>query len=186
MTVDDSQLVQLIREGDDLAVRLVLQLHGGRIQGYLRKRFPSFDDQHVHDVLVDAVLRLVATFDPDRGAVGPWLLLLAHRAAVDLLRGGAAQWSTVTLDHQFDVAEGGPSPESQLIDDEQQQLVRQSLQELSRLERAVIEADLDAGTTADAGQLARQHDTSEGSIYAARRRARTKLWKRLKQSLIEE
>ena len=46
--------------------------------------------------------------------------------------------------------------------------------------------NLDAGTTADAGQLARQYGTSEGSIYAARRRARTKLWKRLKQSLTEE
>ena len=103
MTVDDSQLVQLIREGDDLAVRFVLQLHGPRIQGYLRKRFPSFDDQHVHDVLVDAVLRLVATFDAERGAVGPWLLLLAHRAAVDSLRGGAAVVGRLAISHQAPV-----------------------------------------------------------------------------------
>ncbi len=175
MAIDDSRLVQLIKEGDDLAVGLVLQLHAGRVQGYLRRRFPSFDDQDLHDVMVDSVLRLVRTFDPERGALGPWLLLLAHQAAVDLLRSGVAHRSTVALGAEHDVIDGSLGPDIQLLQSERLQEVRQALNGLSRLERAVIEADLDAGETADAKTLARQYETTEGSIYAARQRARKKL-----------
>jgi RNA polymerase sigma factor (sigma-70 family) len=175
MTIDDSHLVQLVQEGDDLAVALILQVHGGRVQGYLRKRFPSFDDHDLHDVLVDAVLRLVRTYDADRGALGPWFLLLAHQAAVDLLRRGTTTRATVGLGAEHEVLDGRSSPESQMIGSERLQEVRRALTELSPLERAVIEADLDAGEAADARTLARMHNTSEGSIYAARRRARKKL-----------
>ncbi len=172
MSLDDSRLVQLIGDGDESAVAEVLQHHGGRVTGYLRSRFPSFDDQDRHDVLVDSVMQLVRTFDPARGALGPWLLLLAHQAAVDLLRRGVVSQSTIPLVGDYDVFDRGPTPDTQLLQGEQLQQIRQAMDGLSRLERAVIEADLDVGDTADAATLARQLQTTEGSIYAARQRAK--------------
>ncbi|HVW39138.1 MAG TPA: hypothetical protein VHB99_17605, partial [Pirellulales bacterium] len=67
------------------------------------------------------------------------------------------------------------SPCDHLLRLEFQSAVNQAMSQLSELERAVIEADIDAGKQARAGSLARRLRTTEHSIYAARARARRKL-----------
>ena len=85
---EDAALVRLLCESDPQAVELLLQCHGDRVRGYLHRRFPSLDAAETYDILVDAILKLMETFDPQRGSPGGWLVFLAHRAAIDVLRSG--------------------------------------------------------------------------------------------------
>ena len=52
---------------------------------------------------------------------------------------------------------------------------KKSLDDLGELQRAVIEADLACGGTADAGRLAKIHGTTKNSIYVSRRKARKRI-----------
>jgi DNA-directed RNA polymerase specialized sigma24 family protein len=64
---------------------------------------------------------------------------------------------------------------SQVIAGESLAEVAAAITRLPRLERAVLEADLAAGEAVSAASLAESLHTTEGSIYAARRRARKRL-----------
>ena len=174
---DAVRIAQLIREGDEQGFVLLLREYGGRVAGYLRRRFPSFDDQAVHDLLVDAVLALAKTYDPLRGTLGAWLLLLAHQGAVRRLRARRGDRCALPLD--IDVAADQCSPLGELIDRERLDEVTDAMASLTSLERAVVEADLEEGEAADAKELARQFGTTAGSVYAARRRGRSKLLNKL-------
>ncbi len=53
--------------------------------------------------------------------------------------------------------------------------VEEVIRSLSSLEQAVVEADLDEGGAALAEEIATRLQTTPGSVYAARQRARRKL-----------
>lgn len=177
---EDAALVRLLCESDPQAVELLLQCHGDRVRGYLHRRFPSLDAAETHDILVDAILKLIETFDPQRGSPGGWLVFLAHRAAIDVLRSGRTRGMPQGNLAEVSSPESSETPLDHLVYQERLQEVRAAFASLSDLERAIIEADLDAGEPACAERLAARFDTTEGSIYSARRRARKKLLARLK------
>jgi RNA polymerase sigma factor (sigma-70 family) len=174
----DRGILREFREGrEDEAVRQLLQRHGGQVRAALRRRFPSIHDDHILlQALHDAVGTVLTDYDPTKGAgLGAWFLLIAGRRVCDALRGQRdRRRKTLPLvngncrDHQ-------PSPTSRLFSEELRTAVRQAMEKLSELERAVIEADIDAGKPAAADALARRLKTTEQSIYAARARARRKL-----------
>jgi RNA polymerase sigma factor (sigma-70 family) len=174
---NDGHIAQLIREGDEQGFALLLEQYAGRISRYLRKRFPTFDDHDLNDLLVDAALALGETFDPRRGTLGAWFLLLAHQGAVSRLR--ASRENPATLRYETDVAAHDPSPLAKLMYQERLSEVQHAMASLASLERAVVEADLEQGETANARQLAERFNTTEGSVYAARQRGRRKLLDKL-------
>jgi len=151
----------------------------------LHRRFPSLDAAEIHDILVDAILRLMETFDPLRGSPAGWLVFLAHRAAIDKLRSPRTSLEPREPLADQPAANGLPTPLEGLIYQERLAEIRAALCSLSDLERAIIEADLDAGEPADAARLAARLGTTTGSIYAARRRARKKLLQRLDTPQLE-
>lgn len=172
---EDAHLVRLICQDDPEAAGVLLHRCGGRVHGHLRRRFPSLDDSDIHDILVDALLRLLETFDPQRGSPGPWLLFLAHRAAVDRIRASSARQKTVRFAADQEVEDLSGDPVDALLWAERREQIALAVQALPGLERAVMEADLEAESAAPAAQLAKQLNTTEGSIYTARQRARQKL-----------
>jgi RNA polymerase sigma factor (sigma-70 family) len=171
-------MAELIRSGSDEGITSLLQEYGGRVSGYLRRRFPSFDDHDILEVLADAVLVLANTFDPTRGSLAAWLLFLAHQQAVGKLRSRNSAAASQTLEDQFEPLARSRSPLDELVTQERLLKVHQVMASLSDLERAVIEADLAEGTVVQAEQLAGRLKTTEGSVYAARQRARRKLVER--------
>jgi RNA polymerase sigma factor (sigma-70 family) len=181
---DDACIIHWMRSGDDRGPRWLLQRHAGRVLDHLRRRFPSFDEQQRHDVLVDALLVVRDTFDPARGTLGGWLVFLAHQQAINRLRGIRSLGVQVPLDDTALAVVDLP-PDARAEQDDQLAGVRSALDQLSPLERRVIDADLEAGMAANARVLARQFGTSERSIYAARTRARRKLSQRLGKILGE-
>ncbi len=172
----DAELASLLCSDPEAGFSLLLQRFGARINGYLKGHFPSLDDAQREDVLTDAMLGVARSFDASRGSLAAWLLLLAHQQAVRRLRDAHAQlgvaeplWSDVS---------GGEDPQAVLETTERLQQLRAALASLPGLERAVLEADMEAGRPERAEQLARQLETTEASIYAARRRGRVKLRQR--------
>ncbi len=155
----------------------LLREHGGKVAGYLGRRFPTLSQDERYDVLVDALLAFMRTYDSSRGPAGPWLLLLAHHRAIDFLRSEprrrpALSWS---MPEQLESRE--MSPALLLEQRERVDEIRAAIARLSPTERLVMEADLDVGGTANARRLARKLETTERAVFAARARAREKLAK---------
>ncbi|HHK41419.1 MAG TPA: sigma-70 family RNA polymerase sigma factor [Planctomycetaceae bacterium] len=152
----------------------LLRRHGGKVAGHLRRRFPGLSEEERYDVLVDALLLFTRLYDANRGPAGPFLLLLAHHRAIDFLRTepqrrpGSASW----LEEVPSV--DGP-PERRLEQRERVEEIHEAIGRLSKMERLVVEADVEAGGAVNARRLARQLETTERAIYAARARAREKL-----------
>jgi RNA polymerase sigma factor (sigma-70 family) len=132
----------------------------------------------VSDVLADAMLVLAGTFDPSRGSLAAWFLFLAHQQAVAVIRSRRTRREARQLDGVPEPADPAPHGVDQLLAEERLAHVREALAVLSDLERSVIEADLGAQRVVAAEQLAVQLNTTAGSVYSARRRARRKLLKR--------
>jgi len=171
----DQQIARWMRQGESRGFTLLMQHYGGRVAGFLRQRFPSFDEQAIHDVLADAMLALADSFDPTRGSLAAWFLLLAHQRAVSRLRADRSepQWESWTSDCEPAAADA--TPLEHLATHERLLEVEKIVRSLPALEQAVVEADWEEGRAVSAQELATRLQTTAGSIYAARRRARQKL-----------
>ncbi|MBX3415332.1 MAG: sigma-70 family RNA polymerase sigma factor [Pirellulales bacterium] len=173
----DAELLRRFRSDRNDGIRGLLARHGGRVRTILRRRYrPTLDTQLTDAALYAAAGRALERFDPRRSQLGPWLLFLADREAVNLLRGERRHRERRVEWNELEPADGQPSPEQLVADAELADVLRDAMTRLlTELERRVIEADLDAADTASATQLAEALETSEQSIYAARGRARAKL-----------
>lgn len=162
-----------VRSPSDLAD--VLRQFGGKVAGHLARRFPTLAEDERHDVLVDALVAFGRTYEPAKGPAGPWLLLLAHQRAIDWLRAAPGQPPTLGWQTHYDMGTQRDAPQRRLEYQERVEEIHAAIARLAPMERAVIEADLDAEGTANARRLARQLETTERAVYAARARAREKL-----------
>jgi len=83
----DDELIAAVAGGDHAALLGLYDRHGRTAYG-LAYRILG-DAGAAEEAVQDALLRVwrrAATFDPERGAVRAWLLTIAHRCAIDLLR----------------------------------------------------------------------------------------------------
>ncbi len=152
----------------------LLRRHGGKVAGHLRRRFPGLSEEERYDVLVDALLLFTRLYDANRGPAGPFLLLLAHHRAIDFLR-TEPQRRPASASWLEEVPSVDGPPERRLEQRERVEEIREAIGHLSKMERLVVEADVEAGGAVNARRLARQLETTERAIYAARARAREKL-----------
>lgn len=180
--IADADLLELwdLGRGDE-SVRLLLERYGGGVRAALRRRFPSVRDEHLLlQGMHDAARGLLDVYQPSKGtSLGGWFLFVAARRVSDILR-GERQYRLRMLPltgHEW--SDHHATPAGELASEEFRQRVAEALELLSPLERAVIEADIDAGKQACAARLSKQLKTTEQSVYAARARARRKLLRRL-------
>ena len=152
----------------------LLRKHGGKVAGHLRRRFPGLSEEERYDVLVDALLLFTRLYDANRGPAGPFLLLLAHHRAIDFLR-TEPQRRPASAPWLEEVPSVDGPPERRLEQRERVDEIHEAIRRLSKMERLVVEADIEAGGAVNARRLARQLETTERAIYAARARAREKL-----------
>jgi len=82
----DDLLLRTAR-GDDQAFAALYDALGGAVLGLARRlvRNPSRAEEITQEVFLQ-VWRTAARFDPDRGRAKTWVLVLAHRRAVDAIR----------------------------------------------------------------------------------------------------
>jgi len=140
---DPDKVTRLLVEtsrGDEAAFRELYDLVSGAVFGLVRRvlRDPAQSEEVTQDVLVE-VWRLAARFDPEKGSGKTWIMMMAHRRAVDRVR--SAQAST-DRDFKYGVALHEPAHDAVSSEVEtrfEQKQVRRALDELTDTQRSAIE-----------------------------------------------
>ena len=149
----DGELLRLVGEGDEAALRLLFDRHAGWLRLRLRRR--CGDDELVDDALQDtfvAVWKRPGGFRGD-GEVAAWLWGIAIRRLISRLRRLSAPVPT-TADAMFRTMPVVGSAEEQLLLGIEHGDVGGALRSLSPELRAVVQATvIDGLTTREAAQL---------------------------------
>ena len=179
----DADIIRLVEQRDETGLRLLLATHGDRTRSVLKRKLGA----HLSDTEIDDALS-VATFstwsaiqryDPAKGPLRAWFCAIAHNAGRAILRDRQRRaWETVgdRADRLADMAEQSISPPKAFLD-----TLRLCIRKLPRMQRRIIEADLESGDVADAGELAKSLGTTKNSVYVSRNSAR----KSLRRALLE-
>lgn len=133
-------LVQRIAGGDQSAMADLYDLTSALVYS-LANRIVG-DRNLAEDVVVEVYAqawRQAASFDPQRGSVGAWLLTLARTRAIDFLRSQRRERAVDPLESASDVEDGRPGPEATTSEIERRHFVRGALDELSAEQREAIE-----------------------------------------------
>jgi RNA polymerase sigma-70 factor (ECF subfamily) len=144
--LDDATLVDAMRRGDERAVGALYDRHSPMVMGLAMSIVRDRTDAET--VVLDAFTqawRSADRFDPARGSVASWLLVLCRSRALDLLRsaGRRARLTPVSVDDAPAtalVAEDAPSDPAQGVEaGERQREVAAAMRELPVSQRQVIE-----------------------------------------------
>jgi RNA polymerase sigma factor (sigma-70 family) len=178
-TVDEDDLAIAVGllDRDEDALRVLLRKYGGLLKGFIRKKFGDA----LHELEVDAVVSGAAykawnkaeLYDDSKASLKTWFLQIGYHQAVDLLR----ERKKHDVEHSVEDLDAIPElPQSRVSDQTNKKVIRdlkEVVDSLPPLQKAIIKADLKSGDVADATRLAAIHGTSKNSIYVSRNKART-------------
>lgn len=189
--VSDSDVVLMMADGDQEGLRLFLERFGGRLKGFLVKRYGDVlrdgELREALNVTVFNVWRFADRYDEGKGSLASWCIRIAQRAAQSILRRETRYRSkNLEYDGAYDPADDLAGAEAEQIEERNQnpriEALDQAIEALPPLQKAIIRADLAAGGgLADAGRLAEVHGTSKNSIYVSRGKARKSLKKQIER-----
>ena len=190
--VTDSDIALRMAEGDQDGLRLLLERYGGRMKGFLVKRYADILQEGELDealnVAVYNIWRFAERYDEGKGLLPSWCIRIAQRAAQSIVRREKKHRSkNLEYDASYDPADDRPAEEtvqaSDRAADPKREDLHRAIETLPPLQKAIIKADLAAESgLADAGRLAEIHGTTKNSIYVSRNKARENLSKRVQRS----
>jgi RNA polymerase sigma-70 factor (ECF subfamily) len=133
------QLLAASARGDEQAFARLYDLTSARVYGMVLRvvRDPAQSAEVTQDVYLE-VWRQSARFDSAKSAVLPWLLMIAHRRAVDRVRAAQSaivrddKYATLTEDRPFDTVS------EQVQSSLEAQRVRRVLHELTPAQREAV------------------------------------------------
>jgi DNA-directed RNA polymerase specialized sigma24 family protein len=189
--VTDVDIVLMMADRDKEGLRLFLKRYGGRLKGFLVKRYAAvLQPGELEEALNNAafnVWRFADRYDEGRGSLGSWSIRIAQRAAQSIIRREIGyRAKNLEYDPSYDPA-GDPPDEREAgscdrSDDPRLKVLHEAIEALPPLQKAIIQADLAAGGgLADAGRLAAIHGTSKNAIYVSRFKAREALQREAEQ-----
>lgn len=173
-----------MRDRQGIGLRALLDRYGVLTQSALRKSLGiTLDDAEIEEAMSTAsynAWRAIDTYEPGKGTLRAWFFVIARNAGRAILRdrqrrqweprGDAMALMAATTKHEPHGEAGRDEPKSPFVE-----ALHDCIERLPRMQRSVIEADLRTGDVADAGQLARELNTSKNSIYVSRNTARKTL-----------
>lgn len=144
----DEVLLARVARGDTPAFELLYDRHAAAVHGLIRRvlRDVSQSEEVAQEVFVE-IWRTAARYDPDRGSVRSWMIIMARRRAIDRVRSAQA-----ASDRETRVAAGAFTTEYDEVSEAvevrmEQQQVRRCLDALTRLQRESIELAFYRGHT---------------------------------------
>jgi RNA polymerase sigma-70 factor, ECF subfamily len=140
--MNDDDLIRAVQQGDRDALTTLYQRHLGGVWRYLHSHLAR-DVAATEDLVSEtflAAIRLVATYDGQKGTFYGWLLGIARNKLRDHLRkkGRREGEHALTGPDEVAVDEDG-NPEARLIQTETRSAVRDALDALADEERLVLE-----------------------------------------------
>ncbi len=173
---DDATIARLLGEDAEVGLRHLLAVYGGRVRAYIRKRFGGvLSGDQIDEALNDATFRMWNSFEPSKGKLGAWFVLMAYQASVDLLRRERRDQPRLASIEDMNLDPVAPSEDSPSEDSSsgefRQELVlalHSALRGLSERERTIIQADLDSDGKASTSQLAEALQTQPSCISRSR------------------
>lgn len=180
---DDAETVRFLRERDAAGLRLLLTVHGSIVRTCVKKTFgDALSDLEIDDVMNKAAFnawRAADSFDPVKGSLRAWFLVIARNAARGVLRSKLQRRFETRVDDIDSVAATATDEIPSMPPSGFLAAVRTCIEALPRLQRHIIKADLRSGDVANADELAKTLRTSKNSIYVSRSMARQTLKRRL-------
>ena len=170
-------VAQLAARNDEGLERL-LQDHGGLVKAWLRLEFGNaLDDLEIDEAMNSMVINVWRShsFDATKGTLRAWATVIARNCALQILRHRQRRSlpSRPDLDRLPVVP---PQHRLPLSERERQRAdLRECMERLPPLQRAVLQADFEVGGSAPAEPLAKRFATTTNSIYVSRQKARKAL-----------
>lgn len=180
--LDDTTIALLIMERNERGLRALLEVHGPKVKGSLRKAYrdvlaPDELDEILNQAAFNA-WRRIDQFDDARGTLGAWFLAIARNAAVDYLRHGDRAGLDLVEDPSqhidpWSVAEDfSDDPALRRLAKVVNEIIEHGL---SPQQREVILADMAADGQADNERLADRLQTSVAAVHTARSKAHKRI-----------
>ncbi|MFE0508599.1 RNA polymerase sigma factor [Streptomyces sp. NPDC058964] len=144
----DADLHRRLVYGDESALAEAYTTYGGLVRRVAVRvtRSPAAADEVAQEVFARLWSRPYA-FDARRGSLRAWLSVLAHRRAVDWVRGEARHRKDVRADDSelHAIPEPGPGPAETVVDRERTLRLHSALAELPQPQREVVHLAYFAG-----------------------------------------
>jgi len=140
MSMDQTELLERCRQGDELAWEVLVRQHQGRVcaiaYGYVGEQDEALD--LAQDIFVRVYQRLHTCLEAEKFT--SWLVRIARNACVDHLRRRRARppRQDIPAAEMASLSCGGPTPEDNLIRSSRRRLVHRALQKLSEINREII------------------------------------------------
>src|SRR5262245_31467654 len=139
---EDESSLRRLSSGDQAAAASLYDRHARPVYSLILRIVG--DETEAEDVLQDVfaqAFRQAARYDPSRGPVAAWLLMMARSRAIDKVRARRTRIEGRTGEvPTFDeLPASQPDAAAACIDEEQTRLVRQALDDLPLLQRVAIE-----------------------------------------------
>ncbi|GGJ38328.1 putative RNA polymerase sigma E protein [Streptomyces brasiliensis] len=146
----DAGLHRRLVYGDERALAEVYAEYGGLVRRVALRvtRSTGAAEDVAQEVFAHLWSRPYA-YDPRRGSLRTWLSMLAHRRAVDWVRGEARHRKDIRADDDalHAIPEPGPGPDETVVDRERSLLLHSALAELPESQREVVHLAYFAGRT---------------------------------------
>ena len=137
-----------IASGDSQALERLYDESAATLLGLARKMMRN--DADAEEIVLDVfekVWRTAPTFDPERGSVWRWLILLVRSRAVDRLRSAACKYDWLSITEDWDLVSREPLPDCVTIFSEERTLINSALKSLPNEQRQAVELAYFSGLT---------------------------------------
>ena len=175
-SLTDGQLVAQVLAGQQAAYRLLVERHQQAVFNAVYRLLGNLEE--AADIVQDAFLRAYQAldrFEQDR-PLAPWLCRIAINLALNRLK---RQRPMLSLEDDeegpaLELPDTSAEPQAQLLQKEQQEILRQAILALSPEQRAVIELRHFQGLAYDeiAGQLGLSMNNVKTRLFRARKKLR--------------
>lgn len=159
-------------------LREFLSEEGGTLQHLARKHYGHLlTDWEIEDAVGDAIVcawRSGLNYRPKKGDPLVWIWAITRNCATKILQNRSKYITLLVEEADLDL----PEPLPQVLSSQQRRLirdVRECIDALPALQRAVMRADLRSGDVCPVAELAQELQCAKGSIFVARCKGRKAL-----------
>jgi len=136
---DEDLLVRTAR-GDTAAFEELYDRYSARVYGLVKRivRDPTLS-QDATQVVMTELWKTAARFDPDRGAAASWILTLAHRRAIDVVRREQSSRDRIQRAGRTQMERPADTIAEGVVMEDEHAEVRAAMHHLTELQREAIQ-----------------------------------------------